>query len=264
MKFLLLLLPLVNCYGFESHSYLGKLTDNYLKLNEPKIYNKIITLLDNSSISSISSWADKIKRTHNYSWTSQLHYIDILQCNNLNDTNDTINTIDYCKNNCIVSVIQDFTNALKYNFNYSYIKNGVVISNSELLKFLIHFIQDFNQPMHLLGYDRGGNSFKINMYLNGRNISTNLHFIWDSLIPNYYIKNFNYTIPHLSLINLNYDSYFDFIQDILNKNLKNVSCKVYPKSHYLIFDDYFNDSNMSLLFDNYHKLIINTLLYIFK
>lgn len=249
-------LSYINCYGYQLHGYLGNLTDNYLMINEPIIYNKISILLKNQSISSISSWADKIKRLPKYAWTSQLHYIDILECN----TNYSMDIIDnYCKDNCIVSVIKDFTNALKYNQNYKYMKNNIEISNSELLKFLIHFIQDFNQPMHLLGFERGGNSYKINIYdsVTRKNITSNLHFIWDSLLPNYFIKHFNYTLPKI----LHYQP--NLIESILNENIKNVACKIYPDSHYLILQNYFDKEYFTLLFNNYHYLIIQTLTDIF-
>lgn len=257
INIIILLVGYVSCYGYQLHGFLGKLTDNYLKVNEPIIYDKVKNILRNQSISSISSWADKIKRNPKYSWTRELHYIDILEC-----TKDYSSGIinNYCKENCIVSVIKDFTNALKYNSKYKYIKNKVVISNSELLKFLIHFIQDFNQPMHLLGFDRGGNSFKINMYdsINKKNISSNLHFIWDSLLPNYYIKHFNYTLPDITL-----NSQENLLENILNENIKNVACKIVPNSHYLIFQEYFVKEHFKLLFDNYHYLIIHTLKNIF-
>jgi len=45
----------------------------------------------------------------------------------------------------------------------------------EALKFLIHFVGDMHQPLHLCGRDRGGNSDKVTF--DGR--VTNLHAVWD-------------------------------------------------------------------------------------
>lgn len=268
MKLLYLLsgLCFVNGYGYNSHEYLGGISDKYLSLYESVIYSKIFDLT-NGSLSSISSWADKVKRSKQYSWTSTLHYIDILECKNNLYNKEDINK--YCKDKCIISIIKDLTNSLKYNSRYVYKINyyNSTLSRSEQLKFLVHFLQDFNQPMHLLGYDRGGNSLKVNMYKNGRNRTTNLHYVWDSLLPEHYIKNYAYTVPFEKVIlekNFTVDL---LLENMLNVNI-NVSCNIYPKKHedinYLIFDDYFNDSHFKLLFDNYHNMATKILKYIFE
>ena len=253
-------LPLVYGYGYKMHSYLGKLTDNYLSLSEPILYNKVLALLDGEKIETISSWADKVKRNKQYTWTKELHYIDILECSRTNYTKDVVDK--YCENNCIVSALQDFTNSIKYNADFEYIKGADSLTKSELLKFLIHFIQDFSQPMHLLGYDRGGNSFKVNIYMDGRNKTTNLHFMWDSLLPEFYVKNNAYLFNNDKIQTP--DNYYDVIDYVLNTNLKNVACKIYPDSHYIIFNDYFNEDYFKLLFDNYRILVVSTLKYIFE
>jgi hypothetical protein len=241
------------------HGYLGELTDIYLQKYEPALYNKVIDLFDGKSISSISSWADKIKRKPKYSWTKDLHFIDILECNKQRYNKEVINK--YCNNHCIVSALQDFTNSIKYNFNYDYIaSDNSTLTNVELLKFLIHFIQDFSQPMHLLGYDRGGNSFKVNVFIDGKNRTSNLHFIWDSMLPEYFVDNYVYTIMNKKFIKP--DNYYNLLEDILNDNI-HISCRIYPDSHYIVFNDYFDEKHFIKLFDNYQMLVIKTLKYIF-
>ncbi|KAI0297933.1 phospholipase C/P1 nuclease domain-containing protein, partial [Russula brevipes] len=48
----------------------------------------------------------------------------------------------------------------------------------EALKFLVHFVGDVHQPLHLTGRARGGNLIKVLW----DNRSTNLHSVWDSLL----------------------------------------------------------------------------------
>lgn len=252
-------------YGYKAHEYLGGTNDKYLSLYEPIIYRNITDLIG-GDLRSVSSWADKIKRNSKYTWTAKLHYIDIVECNNGMYDKDIINK--YCENNCIVSIIKDLVNSLKYNKEYLYKVNNNTLSRSEQLKFLIHFIQDFNQPMHLLGYDRGGNSLKINMYMDGKNKTTNLHYIWDSLLPEYYIHNYLYTVPFEKVkLPVNF-TVNNLLETILNENIKEISCKIYPKTSlkiiYLDFNDYFKDEYLRLLFDNYHKMSILILKYIFE
>lgn len=250
----------VSGYGYKMHGYLGKLTDNYLAKYEPEVYNKVIKLFDGQTISSVSSWADKIKRKPKYSWTKDLHFIDILECQR--DKYDKQIIDKYCENHCITSALQDFTNSIKYNFEHDYTLNdGSKLSNIELLKFLIHFIQDFSQPMHLLGYDRGGNSFKVNVYLDGQNRTSNLHFIWDSMLPEYFVDNYAYTITNQKFTKP--DNYYNLLEDILNDNI-HISCRIYPDSHYIIFNDYFKEDYFIKLFDNYQTLVVKTLKYIFE
>jgi hypothetical protein len=254
------LITLVISYGYNIHSHLGKLSDIYLEKYEPKLYNQVKHMLNGETIEKISSWADTIKNKPNYKWTKQLHYIDILECKKTYSKQDIHK---YCNNNCIVSALQDFTNSIKYNFNHT---NSIThLTNTQLLKLLIHLIQDFSQPMHLLGFERGGNSLKINIYINNKNKTTNLHYIWDSMLPEYFIKHYNYQFTPKNYNSIhNYDDYYNLLQNILNTNIINVSCLIYPKSHYIIFDNYFNKNYFVTLFNNYQLLIINTLKYIFE
>ena len=260
LKSVLLLCIYVWGYGYKMHEHLGKLTDIYLQKYEPKLYNKTVSLLENHTIASISSWADKIKRQPMYSWTKNLQYIDILECSNTKRYDKRV-IYKYCNNNCIVSALQDFTNSIKYNFLYEYNTDlNVKLTNTELLKFLIHFIQDFSQPMHLLGYDRGGNSLRVNVFINSKNITSNLHFIWDSMLPEYFVNNYVYTCPNKRYFTP--DDYYTLLEDVLNDNIR-ISCKIYPDSPYIIFSDYFREEYFVKLFDNYQYLLVSTLKYIF-
>ncbi|KAH9002323.1 phospholipase C/P1 nuclease domain-containing protein [Lactarius hatsudake] len=64
---------------------------------------------------------------------------------------------------------------------------------SEALKFLIHFVGDMHQPLHLTGRDRGANGVKVSF--DGRN--TNLHSVWDTSLIAKYLWTIprNYTCP---------------------------------------------------------------------
>lgn len=46
---------------------------------------------------------------------------------------------------------------------------------SEKLKFLVHFVGDIHQPLHVCGKEKGGNGFHV--YLDGK--LSNLHGVWD-------------------------------------------------------------------------------------
>lgn len=250
-----------------THSYLGESSDNYLKQYQPHIYDKILKVLNGQTISSVSSWADSVKRTKEYSWTKTLHYIDIMECRK-GDYDKTV--IDsYCKNSCIISALNSFVEELKSRQQKICLNKIVIfgketdLSNEDLLKFIIHFIEDFIEPMHLLGYERGGNSLKLNVKMpNGKIKKTNLHQLWDSLVPEYYIKKFN---PSFSFQVNKPEHYTSFVEEEFNKNI-HIACLIYPNSpnETIIFEEYFNKEYLDTLFKNYHDLSVGTFKYIFE
>lgn len=249
-----------------THSYLGNASDVYLTKYEPEIYDKISKVLNGQTISGVSSWADSIKRTKEYSWTKTLHYIDIMECRIGNYDKTVIE--HYCENSCIVSALNSFVEELKSRQQKICLnKFGILgketgLSDEDLLKFIIHFMEDFVEPMHLLGYERGGNSLKLNVKMPTGNIRRiNLHQLWDSLVPEYYIKKFNPSFD------FNVDKpvdYTSFVEEQLNKNI-HIACMIYPNNpnEIIIFEEYFNKEYLDKLFKNYHGLSIGTFKYIF-
>jgi len=270
-------------FSRRTHSYLGQCSDVYLKEHELKIYNKISKVLNNQTISSVSSWADTIKRSKKYYWTKKLHYIDIMECKKENY--DKIVIDSYCKGSCIVSALNKFVEELKSrqqkiclnyenlnkiddkrlinSLDFGSLGNETSLSDDELLKFIIHFMEDFVEPMHLLGYQRGGNSLKLNIKMpSGKIRKTNLHQLWDSLVPEYYIKMFN------PVFNFNVEKpvdYSKFVEDQLNKNI-HIACLIYPDdpNETIIFEEYFKKDYLDTLFKNYHELSVGTFKYIFE
>lgn len=267
MRFIIItsLFTTVFSYYHTTHNYLGSILEDYLNKHETgKIILKNINLKE--SFGDASVWPDKIKNRKEYLWSKSLHYIDINECSK--DINEDINECSkdinekfplikkYCNNNCIYSGIMNMTNDLKYNRNY--------INKDESFKFLLHFLQDLNQPMHLIGFYRGGNSYKIRLLMKDRSIYTNMHEIWDSIIPEYYLKNYKYEIKNINITNINnMDDYSNFISNFIYNNLDLGCKKIHFDNTEINFDDYFDKNIVESLFDNYMTLIVNTLMYIY-
>ena len=119
MKFTILLPQLIYTFGFTTHRYLGGLLERTL---DPNTVSRIKTIANETDLSELSTWADRVKYTHEYYWTKPLHYLDIPVCNKFDLTQTDIEKI--CKNRCIYSAINNFTN----NMN-----------DPDNIKFLIHF-----------------------------------------------------------------------------------------------------------------------------
>lgn len=245
----------INGYAYKTHSFLGNYLENYLNKYHNNVYIKVKDLIHNESFYNISTWADKIKQNNNYKWSKPLHYIDI----DINFCNKSLSTdFDiYCNNNCIYTGILNMTNDLKYNNNYD-------INDYEKFKFLIHFLQDLNQPMHLLGIYRGGNDYHLEIEKDGKIHKSNLHTFWDSIIPEFYLHNYNYTYSNLKNYK-NISSIFDYnnLLKLILLNNFNTTCQL-PISKYIVFKKYFNKVIVESLFDNYMTISLHTLFYLFN
>lgn len=135
----------------------------------PTASAKIHKLLSNGSLASIAAWADQIKRLKEYAFSSTLHYV------NPKDNEPTecnyVQSRDCVKNFCVVSAI----------FNYSSRVIDETIDQKqrvEALKFLVHFIGDIHQPLHVSGLFRGGNGASAKF----DGSKANLHSIWDTTL----------------------------------------------------------------------------------
>lgn len=124
-------------------------------------------LLQGQSLVDVATWADKVRRDPNYSWTANLHFVN---------TPDWACNFDFDRDcgdqNCVVGAI--------YNFS-SLLANPSTDTDIQLdsVRFLTHFLGDLHQPMHVsFSSDRGGNS--IHGSFEGHN--TNLHATWDNFL----------------------------------------------------------------------------------
>jgi hypothetical protein len=243
-----------------------------------------------SHFDTASTWADRIKRDHKYDWAKQLHYIDsecdvgvtvrpqtsflgLRIANAILPTRPSLPAASKSPaahaskspaaspdENNIITAILNITNDLKYNKRY--LDKTTIGEN---VKFLLHFLQDFNQPMHLLGYARGGNDFSLYLEMpDGTVKRTNVHTLWDSFIPEYYLDNYKYNFTRVISYNItDMNSYWEFLHKYYNDNLE-FACKYKVTSHKLVFSEYFKADMMQYLFDTYLSLALGTFYFIYS
>lgn len=266
---------LVNAYFQQTHMYLGKmLSENLLGDKFQNLGTSMQKYINISNLDKESVWADKIKRNPLFNWSKNLHYIDLTKAMCLSDEVSSVDIESTCDNSCVITQLLNITNDFKYNGDYldSTHKN-------EILKFLLHFLQDFNQPMHTFGDWRGGNDLKLVVYMNNRKLNTNLHTLWDSIIPEYFLR--THRLNTNSYLNSNYrnlgnilDEEFLSIYDYktyLVKKLNEVfgiACyktgQFYNQSqfHSVDFEKYYEEHIVKWLFNNWLEMIIKTLYFI--
>jgi hypothetical protein len=115
------------------------------------------------SLADISTWADEQRDNPG---SGPWHYVNVPITDSRYDSK-------YCQSGgCVVSKIEDFKRVLQDP------KAGKT-EKQQALKFLIHFITDLHQPLHVGDTgSRGGNDIQVRFF----NVGSNLHRVWDSQI----------------------------------------------------------------------------------
>jgi len=160
---IVLLLILVS-WGGVGHKTIATIAENHLT---PAAENSVKALLGDQNITDIASWADEVRNTPEYKQTGPWHYADLP----LGYTYDQFAAaVRQQGADNVYGAILHCEEELKSN----------TTSNEQkaiALKFLVHFIGDCHQPMHVSrAEDKGGNTIQV--VFNGKPM--NLHSLWDS------------------------------------------------------------------------------------
>jgi hypothetical protein len=152
-------------WGPEGHRITGSIAEDLLT-DQAKA--AVRDLLENQTLVDVAVWADDVRNQEKYQWTAPLHYINAPRdATRINMRRDCENMM------CVVGAIQHFTEVL-LNAEGQRSRR----EQREALKFIVHFIGDLHQPMHVsYSDDRGGNRLRVSFL--GDN-DTNLHRVWDT------------------------------------------------------------------------------------
>ncbi|CAG8483280.1 7334_t:CDS:2 [Gigaspora rosea] len=178
---LIFFVPHVLSWGFVGHEITAAIGQQFLS---PKVYKKVLELLPeeaHGNLSFIAAWADQAKFTPEYNFTAPMHYFDTSP---LTDNPPSYCSVDWVPGKVefdVITAIHNYSNRLDPNSDLSF------LSRSEALKFLVHFLGDLHQPLHITSKDKGGNGIPVTF--EGHN--TNLHSVWDTSIIYKRIREFN-------------------------------------------------------------------------
>jgi len=154
-------------WGVVGHAVAAGIAQNYLSKASLQL---ALYLLPNASgqLPSVASWADVVLHSDPaYAWTAPLHYINTAdwQCYYSPQ-------LDCPKNMCVAGAILNYTNRLASLPSSDY--NEKVVA----LKFIVHFLGDIHQPLHVgFASNKDGNTIT-GTYLTKK--SVNLHSVWDT------------------------------------------------------------------------------------
>jgi hypothetical protein len=230
---------LVVNYFHESHYLLGDLLGNAIGDIQK---NRLETIM-NENIDEASTWPDHIK--YKLGWSKTLHYLDIPY----NQCGHDFEVKTFCQGSPNICERSVYTGILNMTNNIIQDHN-----TSESWKFLIHFLQDLHQPLHLIGDFRGGNDKSVNIVVNNKTVRSNFHTLWDKYIPETYLKDWRDDIP-MSQVTLHGENE---IKDYLEQHISNLFrlyCHLVNLNIELIDLDKFIYENSDYLNNMYHMYI---------
>jgi S1/P1 Nuclease len=151
-------------WGAVGHRTVGSIAEKHLT---PKALAGVRALLGAQSLADVASWADSVRSLPAYKQTGPWHYINLPLGLNYDAFKSRVeNMLEANVYSALVAQMQLITD------------NTVSRERKvDALKFIVHFVGDLHQPMHVSrSADKGGNTIQLNYDGQG----TNLHAVWDS------------------------------------------------------------------------------------
>jgi hypothetical protein len=160
-----------SAWGKQGHMMIAQIAADRLGSSAS---NKVAQFLGTSgySLADIAPKPDDYDHSPYGRWSGPCHY-----CNLPRDA--TSFNMRYCPQECVVKSIQNYTRILggesrspfQCDFTYGF--------EPCALEFLVHYVGDVHQPLHVsYADDEGGNKVKVEFF----NRKANLHQVWDELI----------------------------------------------------------------------------------
>lgn len=146
-------------FGPAGHRIAGDLAEPLLC---ERTAQEIAALTGGERLAEIGLWADRVRGEDAWRHTGPWHYMNI-------DDDASIDAFEHPRDGDVLWAIQRHVERLA--------EPGARERRAEALRFLVHFIVDVHQPLHVgRESDRGGNTIDVTY----RGETTNLHRFWDT------------------------------------------------------------------------------------
>jgi len=177
----LCLLPFTaGAWGATGHRTIGEMAESRLT---PKTKKKVEAIFNNSSLAMMSIWGDFVRSDSNYDFTRTWHYTN-LDSGLTRAAFDTMVVKQISGEN--VYRVMELTAHLKRNPN-----------DTNMLKMLVHLVQDMHCPMHLARPDDLGGS-RIRFKWFDKDVS--LHSLWDDVFVDFQKLSYTEYATHLKRV----------------------------------------------------------------
>ena len=151
-------------WGYNGHRTIGLITENYLSASAKVAVKE---LLGDTSIAEACTWADDARKETAFAATANWHFLNLPLGLTFDEFKHYIDTTSKAN---VYSALLDAEKTLG---NQQAARQEKVYA----LKFLMHFVGDLHQPMHISrAEDKGGSTIQLNFEGKG----TNLHSLWDT------------------------------------------------------------------------------------
>jgi hypothetical protein len=154
----------VLAWGLNGHRVVGRIAASHLT-DEARV--AVVGLIGPEGLDQASTWGDDIRNDPD--WQPPLqnpspwHYISI-------DDDETLETTARDPKGDVLEAIERFSAVLRD-------EQATRRAKQEALRFLVHFVGDVHQPLHVgRRADLGGNLIQVTLF----GTPTNLHSVWDS------------------------------------------------------------------------------------
>jgi hypothetical protein len=162
--------PKALAWGYEGHRIIAEIAEQFLEPQTAHQVRELLALENVTTLADVSTWADEIRLQRRE--TAPWHYVNIPITLPTGEPATYDASRDCPKDACVVSKIEQFERELKN-------RQLPERQRLEALKYIVHFVGDAHQPLHVSNnHDRGGNDDPV-IFLG---LPTNLHAVWDSAI----------------------------------------------------------------------------------
>ena len=187
---ILLFAPLYSfSWGVTGHRVVGEIAQRHLSVKAKKELKKLI---GRETLAQWANWPDFIKSDTTGTWTaaSKWHYVNI--AGNLSKE-EFMSKLQSLPGENLYSQIKAMTAQVK-DRTLSQEKRQIA------LRFLIHFVGDLHQPLHVgREEDQGGNKISVTWF----DRPTNLHSVWDNSLVEF--QQYSYT-EYATILNIATDA----------------------------------------------------------
>ncbi|KAI1125626.1 putative nuclease S1 precursor [Nemania abortiva] len=162
-------LPGAIAWGSLGHITIAYIASNFVQEDTTAYFQKVLGNDTVHYLAGVATWADSIRYTKWGRFSKNFHFIDA------KDDPPAYCGVDFardCKaDGCVVSSLQNYTSQLLDPKLWAWRRN-------QAAKFVIHFVGDIHQPLHVENVAQGGNG----IHVNWEGHEFNLHHVWDSSI----------------------------------------------------------------------------------
>lgn len=152
-------------WGPNGHRIVGRIAENHLTEEAARA---VECLIGPETLAQVSTWPDEIRSDPDWKRATPWHFISV-------DDGETLETTARASDGDVLEAMPRFEAVLRD-------PQATPEAKREAIKFLVHFVGDVHQPLHVgRRADFGGNSVEVTWF----GEKSNLHSVWDSgLIEN--------------------------------------------------------------------------------